>query len=421
MGLQFDVYMDERVTEEQRNLVNALQETYMTEKGWNLFRVADIARQSIRGPLVGIMLNDKNGNLVWSARRRGVLAMSRHGEKFDAPMDMVRKALPIIVSGEEVGKLEFYSFPLPEGIEAQFLSRFDYYMSVAIFGMLLLAGVLSFIVANGLSRPILGAANRAKEISRGGYHNNIDALPKSKIIEIETLSESLESLARSLEGQETLRKRLMGDIAHELRTPLTVIKAQLEAMADGVIEPEQQNLFDCVAEADRLTRLISNVENLAQLEADSLVIKREKCDISTLLSELVRSFSILYNEAGIVLEEHITGGIRSEIDIDKMKQVFENLLSNALRYTDSGGRVEVIAERKKDGFIVKIRDTGIGVDEKDLPHIFERFYRADVSRTRATGGRGLGLAIAKAIVESHGGTITAENNHDIGSTFTVSI
>jgi signal transduction histidine kinase len=331
--------------------------------------------------------------------------------------------VPIIANGTEVGILEFVSMQLPEGVEAQFLSRFHSYMYITVLGMLILAGGLSFIVANGISRPILKAAKRAEEISGGGYRNSGGKLSTS-VIEIETLTNSLESLARSLEGQETLRKRLMSDVAHELRTPVSIIKAQIEAIADGVLSAEQANFTTCVKEADRLTKLIANVENLTHIEGDSLVLKKEHCDISTMLIDLAKSFALLFQEAGIKLEQNIAQGLFTNVDGDKIKQVFDNLLSNALRYTDSGGTVELSAWREVqnnyDVLTIKVKDTGIGIPEDDLPNIFDRFYRADISRARDTGGRGLGLSIAKAIDSAHGGTISAENNiNHAGSTFTV--
>lgn len=419
MGEQFDVYMEERVTSEQKELVEALREAYSPERGWNLFRVADITKQSLRGPLVGILLNDRFGNTVWSARRRSIY--TPNPDNFGPPRDLIKKVFPITDRGADVGSIEFFMFPIPEGIEARFLDRFNHYMLIAVAGMLIIAVVLSFVVANGLSRPILMAANRAKEISRGGYEKSEYLPKKTKILEMETLAEGLESLARSLGGQEHLRKRLMSDVAHELRTPVSIIKARIEAMADGVLSPDHENFSVCVGEADRLTRLIANVEKLAELEGDSLVLNRQKRNVSDLLAELASSFSLLYQEAGVKLEQNVENELSAEIDADKIKQVFENIFANALRYTDSGGKVSVSAYRDDKNIVVKFCDSGIGIDEKDLPHIFERFYRADKSRTRATGGRGLGLAIAKAIVEAHGGKISVSSTPNKGSTFTVEI
>jgi signal transduction histidine kinase len=440
MGSQFDVYMQDRATQEQKEIAAALRDIYIAEGGWNLFRVDDIAKQVLRGTLFAVSLSDRTGGMMWSARRRGVQIISWQRRVMapylypvyqtnpDYPVNnpqsnLIRQTLPIVANGVEVGILEFVSWRLPEGVEAQFLDRFYNYMYIAVLGMLFLAIGLGFVAANGLSRPILKAARRAEEISGGGYQNS-EGKVNTSITEIETLGNSLESLARSLEGQEILRKRLMSDVAHELRTPVSIIKAQIEAIADGVLPAEHANFTTCVKEADILTRLIANVENLAIIEGDSLVLKKEQCDISAMLTELANSFILLFHDAGIKLEQNIAQGLFTNIDSDKIKQVFDNLLSNALRYTDAGGTVELIAlHEAKDNnkaLIVKVRDTGIGIPENDLPNIFDRFYRADISRARDTGGRGLGLSIAKAIVAAHGGTISAENNpNHKGSTFTV--
>lgn len=434
MGSQFDVYMKERATQEQMEVADALRDIYIAEGGWNLLRVNDVAKQVLRGSIIAVSLNDKTGGMMWSARRRGgqIISWQRRSLSYtqinpDYPDNnsqgsINRQTLPVIANGTDVGIIEFVSMQLPEGVEAQFLVRFHSYMYMTVFGMLILAGGLSFIVANGISRPILRAARRAKEISGGGYHNS-EGKQSTNVIEIETLADSLESLARSLEGQETLRKRLMSDVAHELRTPVSIIKAQVEAMADGVLPADNASFTTCVKEADRLTKLIANVENLTHIEGDSLVLKKEQCDISTILTDLASSFALLFHEAAIKLEQNITHGLFANVDSDKIKQVFDNLLSNALRYTDSGGTVEISAQREvqsNNGVIIKVKDTGIGIPEVDLPNIFNRFYRADISRARDTGGRGLGLSIAKAIVSAHGGAISAENNsNQPGSTFTV--
>jgi signal transduction histidine kinase len=440
MGSQFDVYINERATQEQKEITMALRDIYIAEGGWNLFRVGDIAKQVLRGPLIAVSLRDKTGWLMWGARRRGsqILSWQMRSRSYPANTDyqinldyptnysqgsLNRHTMPIIANDTEVGILEFVSVPLPEGVEAQFLNRFHSYMYIAVLGMLIIAGGLSFIVANGLSRPILKAARRAEEISGGGYQNSEEKVITS-VIEIETLTNSLESLARSLEGQEILRKRLMSDVTHELRTPVSIIKAQIEAIADGVLPAEQANFTTCVKEADRLTRLIASVENLSIIEGDSLVLKKEQCDISSMLTDIASSFILLLQDAGIKLEQNIKQGLFAYIDSDKIKQVFDNLVANALRYTDSGGTVELSAwheiQNNNKVTIVKVRDTGIGISENDLPNIFDRFYRTDISRARDTGGRGLGLSIAKAIVTSHGGSIYAENNpHHTGSTFTV--
>ena len=435
MGSEFDVYIKDRATQEQKEIVDALRDIYIAEGGWNLLRVNDVTKQVLRGSIVSVALSDKTGGVIWSARRRGtqIISWQRRSLSYtqinaDYPDNNShnstnRQTLPVIVNGTEVGILEFESMQLPEGVEAEFLKRFHSYMYITVIGMLILAGGLSFVVANGISRPVLKAASRAKEISGGGYHNS-EGKQSTSVIEIENLANSLESLARSLEGQETLRKRLMSDVAHELRTPVSIIKAQVEAIADGVLPAEQANFATCVKEADRLTKLIANVENLTHIEGDSLVLKKEQCDISTMLTDLASSFALLFHEAAIKLEQNIAQGLYANADGDKIKQVFDNLLSNALRYTDSGGTVELSAQREirnnKEVIVTKVKDTGIGIPEDDLPNIFNRFYRADISRARDTGGRGLGLSIAKAIVSAHGGAISAENNsNQPGSTFTV--
>ena len=200
----------------------------------------------------------------------------------------------------------------------------------------------------------------------------------------------------------------MSDIAHELRNPVAVIKSHLEAIEDGVWEPTPERIRLTVSEVDRLSQLIREVEKLTSIEGAAHSLSVEETDASSVVEKASLVFDPLYKNKGVELKRDIEPGVMMQLDGAKMRQVVENLLSNALRYTDAGGSVTVA-------------DTGIGIAAKDLPYIFERFYRTDVSRARTSGGIGIGLAIVKAIVEAHGGTIEVESEPGKGTRFTVKI
>jgi signal transduction histidine kinase len=303
--------------------------------------------------------------------------------------------------------------------------------------MIVLACALGFFVAGGLSRPVLWAADWARRISKGEYEGSrtqesqtqgswaqMKSAKPSGIREMDALSESVAELGRSLAGQESLRKRLMIDIAHELRTPLTVVKSQLEAFADGVWDTSPERLNTCVMEIDRLSELVSEVEHLSNLEGEILILQTEPTELGPWLENILTSFARLFSEAGIALTWQLPEKITADIDASRFRHVIENLLSNALRYTVTGQKVEVrLGKEGSDigsGSVkIEIEDTGVGIKPADLPHVFDRFYRADNARAHRIGGRGVGLAIAKAAVEAHGGAISVKSEDGQGSLFTI--
>ena len=172
---------------------------------------------------------------------------------------------------------------------------------------------------------------------------------------------------------------------------------------------------------DRLSQLIQEAEKLTSIESAGHSLSIEKVDVSQIVEKAAMIFDPLYKNKGVELSREIESGITAAVDAGKIRQVIENLLSNALRYTDSGGKVSIKMNKNKDDFIIEVSDSGIGISENDLPYIFERFYRADVSRTRASGGLGIGLAIVKAIIEAHCGTISVKSHPGEGSCFTIKI
>ena len=293
------------------------------------------------------------------------------------------------------------------------------YALVGAAAMIVVACGLGYVVAGGLSRPVIRAAERARRISRGEYE--LEPEPPSGIREMDMLSRGVEELGRSLAGQERLRKRLMTDIAHELRTPLTVVRSQVEAVADGVWEATPERLALCAAEIERLSDLIGEVESLTRLEGEILSVRLRDTDLAAFLDTVLDASEPLFARSGVTLCRSLEGSVRANVDSERFRSVIDNLLSNALRYSEPGGRVEVRLRSWDGSAVVEVEDAGTGIDAADLPHIFDRFYRADAARARATGGRGIGLAIAKAAVEAHGGTIEVSSRLGEGSRFTVKL
>jgi signal transduction histidine kinase len=283
---------------------------------------------------------------------------------------------------------------------------------------LLLSIIIGFIMAKRISRPILKTVDAAKLISDGNYNVRIDEVTGTK--EIEKLIQSINHLAETLETQEKLRKQLTEDVSHELRTPIAILQSHVEAMIEGVWEPSKERLESCNDEILRIGGLVSDLENLANNESDNLKLNKKNISLSEITNKAIRSFEAKIKNKNLHVE---VSGNCSDIlaDGDKINQVVMNLMSNAIKYTEEGGKIDIELSEANDNVIFNIKDNGIGIADEELPFIFERFYRTDKSRNRETGGSGIGLAIVKSIVEAHGGTVVAESKLDEGTSFEVTL
>jgi signal transduction histidine kinase len=328
--------------------------------------------------------------------------------------------------GEPVAALNIQNygpFFYSEG-ESLFLRSLNRFLIAAGLVFTLLGIAVSVRFATGLSRPILRAAKAARSIGRGELSTRLELSSLTgPAAELEELSRSINGLAQALENGERWQKRLSADVAHELRTPLTSLRGNVEAMIDGVWEPSPERLESCREEILRLQKLVEDLNALSVIERDALALHKTEFDLARLLSKIAEQFAPEAAEKGIAIRCELDS-VPVFADQDRLTQVFINLLSNALKYTDSG-TITITLKSLEGGGEVTIEDTGIGIAAEDLPHVFERFYRSDKSRSRDTGGAGIGLAIASAIVEAHGGKIHAKspagNGASFGSVFTVAL
>ena len=428
LGVYFSVnafrnYQIQRRQADIENLGESLAALYEEEGGvWKRRRVMDILRPAPQwGGMIITLLDDK-GREIFTLKpmpfnhEHG--RMNNNANNFfedDAEFENLTFNL-----GKNIGKLDIKR-RLPSGrYENSFISYLTRYTLAGAFIMILFACGAGCIVAERLSRPVIKVIERTKKIAKGDYDISEKISPVG-ISELDDLTDGVENLARSLAGQEKLRRRLMVDVAHELRTPLTVVRTQIEAVADGILEPSPERLNLCLNEIKRLGGLIENVEALTRLEGETLEIHTEKTEMKNYLEPVLETFKPVFEKSGINFDYELQENLFCEIDRNKFRHVIDNLLSNALRYTNSGGNVNVKLHGGNNKIFIEVNDTGIGISEKDLPNIFERFYRADESRARVTGGSGVGLAIVKASVEAHNGTITAKSVKGRGSSFIIQL
>ncbi|WP_414517601.1 sensor histidine kinase [Nostoc sp. PCC 9305] len=276
------------------------------------------------------------------------------------------------------------------------------------------AGGLSYWV----SRRIMQRLTEMEQITQKFAAGQMDArLPVSDIPELSGLSSSFNRMAASLEGVEARRREVIGDMTHELRTPLTVVRGYLEELADGEIEASPEIYRRLAKETRRLERLVNDLQELSKAEAGYLPINIQRVNLRPLLESLVEKFTDQLLEDGPVMLLQCPSMLPPVLaDIDRTEQVLVNLLGNAVRYTNEGS-ITITVGIDASQLWIAVSDTGIGIAPENLPHVFERFWRADQSRDRHSGGTGIGLTISRRLIELQGGQIQVESKLGVGSTF----
>lgn len=304
-------------------------------------------------------------------------------------------------------------------IQAQLVEGFQFAWGRGMVWAGLLGGVAAGGMSYWLSQRILQPLLEMEEITRTFASGDLDhRLPEYEILELTQLAHSVNQMAADLQGVEQRRRDLVSDLSHELRTPLTILKGYLEGLADGTIEADG-SVYDRLArETTRLQRLVNDLQELSQLESGYLPIHTEPTAVQDILASVMSRFADqrLPNDP-----VQLTLTCPDELplvqaDAERIEQVLVNLLSNALRYTQTG-RVDVMAWPTSDHVWIAVKDTGPGIAPEDLTHVFDRFWRADRSRDRASGGTGIGLTICRRLVELHGGRIEVESTLGEGSVF----
>jgi signal transduction histidine kinase len=281
------------------------------------------------------------------------------------------------------------------------------------------AMVLTFLLSRRILSPMRKLSQAAGKLGKGDFSQRVAVDDPGELGE---LAESFNAMAGDLERNEQLRRNMVADIAHELRTPLSNLKGYLEAIHDGVIEPDAKVIESLSEESATLSHLVDELQELSLAEAGKLKLIFQDEDISRIIRETVVAAQAKANAKEIKLIWKATDKLPHVlIDSYRIRQVLNNLLQNAIAHTGNGGRIEVTGEQGAEEIAISVTDNGEGISAEDLPNIFERFYRVDKSRTRSTGGSGLGLTIAKRFVEAHGGEISVESEPGKGSTFTFTL
>lgn len=411
-------------------LVSSLENHYRENAGWQ--GVENLLLQApghMQGRGHGGPGMEGMGNMLDQRLRlanpAGDILVDTAGEASGARLSRseLERAIPLRVQNQTVGYL------LPEGgmafsanDELALLNRLN--RTALTAG--LIAGAFSLLLASLLAytlvRPVRDLTRAASSLAHGDLDQRVSAAGDDELAE---LGRAFNHMATSLQKAQEDRRAMTADIAHELRTPLSVQRAHLEALQDGIYPLSPGNLEPVLEQNQLLTRLVEDLRTLALADAGGLVLERAPMDLSASVAGVVERFRPQAEARNLALQlvQPAENGATPLVFVDRHRvgQILSNLLANALQYTPEGGRVSLELSHSNDGVQLTVHDSGPGIPEEALPYIFERFYRADRSRSRAAGGSGLGLSIARQLAEAHGGMLVAANHPQGGAIFTLSL
>ena len=425
---RFEAYMEHEQQEFAGELADNLANQYdAIHDRWNMDYIHGVGMYAVNdGYFLKVL--DTERNTIWDIEQHDMACCEDMMQTIQADMDRLRGSGGSFVSHEYplhsgqllVGYAEImYYTPYYMNENAfQFLDSLNIILLVTGTISILAAVITGILFAKRITAPIHDVIKRTQKIAEGDF----TATDESRVdsAELYERSGAVTAMSETLDRQEKLRTRLTGDVAHELRTPLTNIASHLEMMCEGIWEPTPERLTSCYEEIQRISGLVDDMEKLHRIDEDQLILNKTVFDIKPLIESIVSLFENETAAKGLTVDINC-GDISVCADRDRIAQVVTNLLSNAVKYSEKGGNIHIIAEKADNSFRLTVKDTGIGITPDDLPYIFERFYRADKSRNRSTGGSGVGLAVAKAIVDAHGGTLFAESEYGKGSSFTFTL
>ncbi len=426
---EFTNYLTIQQEKRTQEITDSLSQQYdMDTKTWDADFVHTIGMYALYDGYI-VKVYDLQNQTIWDAETcdmslcTAVMDDISHRMNTRYPQmngEFMSKTISITKDGKVIGtaQVSYFGPYFLSADDFQFLNALNTVLiGIGIFS-LIFSVIVGSILAKRLSSPILNTVTVTKQISDGDYDVRITEVSNTR--ELNELIVAVNHLADSLGKQESLRKQLTADVAHELRTPLTSIGTHIEAMIEGVWEPTGERLKSCHDEILRIGKIIQDLENLAKVESDNLKLDKTQINLNELSEKAVGNFAAEIDKKKLNVSIY---GESSDTyaDQNRVSQVIINLVSNAVKYTPEHGIIKIFISEDKQFVRLSVSDNGIGIPEDELPYVFERFYRADKSRNRMTGGSGIGLAIVKSIVTAHGGMVEAESHLNEGSRFVVKL
>ncbi|WP_302698788.1 sensor histidine kinase [Clostridium sp. 29_15] len=426
----FEKYVDDSNKVEVNHLIEFDLKNLYTNESWNTEFIENLGIEAIRKG-IAIEIYDKNDNKVWSVfEDEKVLSdktlndISKNMKSIEKQWDNYFEELKVDINDDEGNILVGYAYIGHYASTYYMENDVEFFNAInriiIIIGVISISSIIiiSIIISRSIAKPISKVSKMTKYIGEGNYKNKLNY--KSNIMEIDDLINSINKLSNELNDQENLRKQLTGDIAHELRTPLTSIKGHLDAIIVGIWEPTNERLNSINEEVKRITNLVDELRKLAKFDSGKDNLNKEIVNLKNYIK------SIAYNYEGKALEKNIVvkyqlENIEALIDKEKFAQVIINILSNAIKYNNGNNEIYIKVFKKNNSINISIKDSGIGIPKSEYKNIFERFYRLDKSRGANEKGAGVGLTIAKSIVNAHGGEIEVYSEINNGSEFIISL
>jgi signal transduction histidine kinase len=400
-------------------LLSLLEAYYRSHGDWE--GVGSEAPSKGMGMGRGYGMGADGGFMLVDASRRVVVPSAGYSQGEELSAGELARGVSVEVDGQIVGVLIAGrgGFGMLTSAGAEFLMRVNRALIIATFGATAVALLLGLLLARALTRPLREITAATRSVAGGDLGQKV---PVRSSDELGELAVSFNQMSSALAQAQDSRQQMTADIAHELRTPLSVLRGHAEALRDGVIPATPENFTIIHDEIVRLNRLVEDLRTVSLAEAGELSLLRQPVSPGRLLERAAAAHTSRAAQRNIELRAQIEPGLPLvDIDSDRMSQVLNNLLDNALRHTPDGGSVTLIAKGTPDIVQMGVKDTGPGIAPEELPRIFDRFYRTDKARRRDQGGSGLGLAIAKSIVQAHGGRIWAESQSGEGVTFFIEL
>lgn len=413
-------------------LAAKLEESYGTDQNWRLLRNDPVRwRQLIAGALPEA--DSHPGDRLQTGPQAGQVAagndkplpprLMRH---FDQRLFLLDADRTVLISHVEVpadntasplryqGKVVGYLGLLPrtsisDAPQQRFLKEQKLAFALVAGVVVLLAAILSLILTRRMTKPLSLLAKATHQLAAGTFTVRV---PVTSRDELGQLARDFNSLALALEKSELTRRQWVADISHELRTPLAILRGEVEALQDGIRQPGQDTFHSLHGEVQRLSRLVDDLYQVSLSDVGALTYRKTELDLCNVLQEAVALYRPAFLSKGILLDLNLPRQDSVDVfgDPERLHQLFANLLDNALKYTDSGGRVQIMLQQHDHVVTIDFQDSAPGVPQAELGKLFERLYRVESSRNRSTGGAGLGLTICRNVAEAHGGNISAQTS-----------
>lgn len=431
---KFDQYLSEEKEDRIEEVIEFIEESYRAE-GWTA-NTQEIIELSPMTEGFDLLIEDNQGNIVIS-KRINKNSMHEHmmGNGMGMGMMWGRNSnfsqntgdnykvdeIKLTSNGDNIGTVQigYYNSLVVGSEEIEFTKGINQSIIYAAIISIVVAVILGIYFSKFISRPIIQVKDTTNELSKGNLKTSVKT--RSKITEINQLTSSINYLKESLNSEHILRKQLTSDISHELRTPLAILKSHIEAIQDGIWELNEERISVFQKEVERLILLVEQIKFLNNIKEHKITLDLEKISLDKVTEEIIDGFEIEFIRKNMNVSTDLDYNIFILADRNKLKQIIINLFSNAIKFTDDKGEVNIKVYNNDRYGIFEISNTGEGIPKEDLPYIFERLYRIDKSRNRNKGGSGLGLSIVKELVKAHNGEVEARSEIGKNTVFKIYI